>query len=135
VEIILQQIGSIMTRTLAKPAALITAVFIICITALFVFGQDASAQVTQSVTADDVFKYFGYIAVGVSALAVATAAVFTTLRKSALTEWKELAESRKGKIVEQALEIVKKDGTIARLESENEELEKKNLRLQDNRKP
>jgi hypothetical protein len=123
VEIILQQIGSIMTRTLAKPAA------------LFVFGQDASAQVTQSVTADDVFKYFGYIAVGVSALAVATAAVFTTLRKSALTEWKELAESRKGKIVEQALEIVKKDGTIARLESENEELEKKNLRLQDNRKP
>lgn len=124
-----------MSRKFGTPAILSSTTIALSVVALFIFSRDVHAQnQSQSITADEVFKYFGYVSVGISALAVATAAVFTTLRKSALTEWKELAESRKGKLAEMALDNERKDKRIAHLEALNEELEKMNFRLQDRKK-
>jgi hypothetical protein len=124
-----------MSKKFATPTTLTSTVFFICIAGLFVFGQDVRAQsATPGMTADDVFKYFGYVSVGLSALTVAVAAVFTIWRKSALAEWKELAETRKGKNAELQLEIAELQKDLERANTELERLEKLNLRLQDDRK-
>ena len=134
-----------MIGKLARTPVLYLLVFAACAAALALMGETAQVRAQSgppaqqgggaTYTMDDAFKFFGYIAVGLSALTAATAAVFVAMRKSALAEWKELAESRKGKIAELQLEIEHKRSRISNLEHENEELEKKNLRLQDDRKP
>jgi hypothetical protein len=80
---------------------------------------------------EDLFRYGGWTLIVVSLLGIAAAAIYNALRKAAFTEVKELAEVRKGKLMEKELEIQEKDRRIRDLERENEDLEKKNFRLQE----
>ena len=130
------------TKMISTPIASVAGILMFFWLATLVFAQSQTALVGPGETSlEDVFRYAGWLVVILGILAIAAAAIFNAWRKAALNEWKELAEARKGKLVEKELEISKKDAWIAekdtqirRLERQNEDLEKKNLRLQDETK-
>jgi hypothetical protein len=80
---------------------------------------------------EDLFRYGGWTLIIVALIGIAVAAIYNTFRKASITEWKELAMSRKEKLAAAELELERSGHRIRQLERENEDLEKKNLRLQD----
>jgi hypothetical protein len=97
-----------------------------------VFGQVLPVPGdTGKTSIEDVFRYGGWTLIIVALIGIAVAAIYNTFRKASITEWKELAEARKGKLVEKELENTTLQARVRQLERENEDLEKKNLRLQD----
>jgi hypothetical protein len=78
-----------------------------------------------------VFYWTGRVVVVGSLAAIAVSAIYNAFRKAALTEAKELAATRKEKLIEKELEIQILRNRNKDLEAENESLEKKNLRLQE----
>lgn len=117
-----------MTRTISKPIVSLFATIMLAFYSLTVLGQDGGQ--TQS---DLLFRNISYIVVGLTLLSLAVAAVYGAWKKQALAEATSLAATRKEKIIEFERDIAKRDLRITELERENERLEKKNLRLQDER--
>lgn len=108
-------------------AAIAVSFFFWLSTAVFAESQPAPAS------GDDLTYLAGRVAIIVAIIAIAVAAVYNAFRKASIAEWKELAEARKGKLVETELENAQLRARVRNLEDENENLEKKNLRLQDGR--
>jgi hypothetical protein len=104
-----------------------------CWLATVVFGQvlPVPGDTVGKTSIEDVFRYGGWTLIIVALLGIAVAAIYNTFRKASITEWKELAEARKGKLIEKELENTNLQARVRQLERENEDLEKKNLRLQD----
>lgn len=116
----------LMTRTISKPAVSTFATIIVAIFTLTVLGQDTGQTQT-----DLLFRNVGYVLVGLSLTSLAVAAIYGAWKKQALVEAVSLAATRKEKLIECERDVAKKDLRISELERENERLEKKNLRLQD----
>src|SRR6185369_12289499 len=74
-------------------------------------------------TVEDLFRYGGWTLIILALIGIAVAAIYNTFRKASITEWKELAEARKGKLAEREIDLEKKDRRIRELERENEDLE------------
>lgn len=112
---------------------------IITALALLVFSWLATVVFAQTGIERDsaqetVFYWTGRVVVIGSLAAIAVAAIYNALRKAAYTEAKELAATRKEKLIEKELDNERLRTRVRSLEAENEELEKKNLRLQDQNK-
>jgi hypothetical protein len=105
----------------------------IVIVAFFWLASVVFAQGTESSKSafDDLSVLAGRVVVILTLITIAVAAAVAALKNSALKEAQNLAAIRKEKLIEKELEISKKDKTIEKLEMANEELEKKNLRLQN----
>lgn len=120
------------------PAKSIISVPILAASVLLACFWLATVVLAQSTTPphsetslEDFFRWAGWVVLIITLITIAAAAVYNVVRKAALNEYKELAEARKGKLVEAALEIANLKAEKKELEAENESLEKKNLRLQD----
>jgi hypothetical protein len=116
------------------PGKLIISTPMLAALALLCFFLLANVVFAEGVTppAPDDFTYWaGRVAIIVAIVAIAVAAVYNAFRKASIAEWKELAEARKGKLMEKELEVQEKNRRIRDLERENEDLEKKNFRLQE----
>jgi hypothetical protein len=125
-----EQIFFSMQKTITKPTFLAFATLLVCLFALVVFADQSSSAPTID-PSESFFKWFGYVGVTLSALGLAVAAIYAAWKKQALTEAKELAQTRKEKLIEAERDKAKLLARNLELERENEELEKKNLRLQD----
>jgi hypothetical protein len=122
--------GKILTST-----PMLAAIALLC---LFGLAEVVYSQVLpipgggeHQTSVEDLFRYGGWTLIVVALLGIAVAAIYNTFRKASITEWKELAEARKGKLMEKQLEVTNLEARVRGLERENEDLEKKNLRLQE----
>lgn len=96
--------------------------------ATVVFAQTGTPAENAETT---VFYWTGRVVVVGSLAAIAVSAIYNAFRKASLTEAKELAATRKEKLIEKELENERLRARNKELELENESLEKKNLRLQE----
>ena len=117
----------------SKPLIAAVAVIAFFYLATMVFAQ-GGGSVAERTSLEDVFRYVGWFLLVFAVLAIAAGTVYNTIRKAAMNEWKELAEARKGKLTEKELENEKLRARVKDLEFDNESLEKKNLRLQNETK-
>jgi flagellar biosynthesis/type III secretory pathway M-ring protein FliF/YscJ len=117
-------------KAITNPTFLAIAAVMVCVFALTVYGQQPATQ-TSGLTADTFFKWFGYVGVTLAAVSLAAAAIFGLWKNQALKEARELARTRKERLLDLGLDNTNLRSRIRDLEKENENLEKKNLRLQD----
>lgn len=120
--------GKLLTSTPLLAAVALLSLFGL---AEVVFAQVLPVPGQGQTSVEDLFRYGGWTLIIVALLGIAVAAIYNTFRKASITEWKELAEARKGKLMEKELELQEKDRRVRELERENEDLEKKNFRLQE----
>jgi hypothetical protein len=118
----------LMSRTISKPAVTTLATLIAAFCALTVPGQD-----TVQTANDAFFRNVGYIVGLLTLLTLAVAAIYGAWKKQALAEASSLAATRKEMIAELERDKATLKLRVNELERENERLEKKNLRLQDER--
>ncbi len=110
---------------------------IVCVCALAIFGQQQQAQNLQNPdtsSTDAFFRYFGYISVSISAMALAVAAIYGSWKKQALNEAIQLAATRKERNDELRIELARIQLESSKWQNLAEDLEKKNLRLQDEKR-
>src|SRR4051812_12909006 len=117
-----------MTRTISRPVVTTLATLIAAFCALSVPGQDNGQNVNAVF-----FQNVGYIVGLLTLLTLAVAAIYGAWKKQALAEASSLAATRKEKIAELERDNATLKLRVNELERESERLEKKNLRLQDDR--
>jgi hypothetical protein len=101
----------------------------------FVFGQ-GSASAPASTPLEEVIRIAGWVAIVGAGVTYVTLSIYNAIRgkdyeqlKEALSNYKELAESRKAKIAERDAQVGELKAENILLEKENERLAEKVLRL------
>ena len=102
---------------------------------LFVSGQGAITTGTTQTPLEEVVRLAGWLAIIASGVTYTALSVYNAIRgkdyeqlKEALSNYKELAESRKAQIFEKDATAARINAELLRLEVENERLAEKVLR-------